>query len=177
MPRYAAFLRAINVGGHTVTMGTLRGHFEELGFSDVETFIASGNVVFEAVSKSPASLERRIAGHLGARLGYGVATFLRTPAEIAAIAAHRPFPRPDLDGPGHALYIGFLAAEPEAASRRRVLALATPLDAFQIRGRELYWLCLGRDSKISGAVLEKALAQPATLRNSTTVRKMAAKYS
>ena len=177
MPRYAAFLRAINVGGHTVTMGVLRRHFEELGFSGIETFIASGNVVFDAGSRSPAALERRIAGHLGERLGYAVATFLRTPAEIAEIAAHRPFPPAELDMPGHALYIGFLGTEVDTAPRRRVLALATPLDGFQVHGRELYWLCRSRDSKVSGAALERALGQPATLRNATTVRKMAAKYS
>ena len=46
MPRLVAFLRAINVGGHTVTMAHLRGLFEDLGFTNVETFIASGNVIF-----------------------------------------------------------------------------------------------------------------------------------
>jgi uncharacterized protein (DUF1697 family) len=48
MPRYIALLRAINVGGHLVKMDALRRHFEELGFDPVETFIASGNVMFEA---------------------------------------------------------------------------------------------------------------------------------
>ena len=47
MPRYITFLRAINVGGHTVKMDRLREIFESLGFANVETFIASGNVVFE----------------------------------------------------------------------------------------------------------------------------------
>ena len=46
MPRLIAFLRAINVGGHTVTMMKLRKEFEALGLQDVETFIASGNVIF-----------------------------------------------------------------------------------------------------------------------------------
>ena len=53
MPRYIAFLRAINVGGHnTVKMDFLRQLFESLGFSNVETFIASGNIVFETTSKN-----------------------------------------------------------------------------------------------------------------------------
>ncbi|HXW01123.1 MAG TPA: DUF1697 domain-containing protein, partial [Anaerolineae bacterium] len=52
LPKYIAFLRAINVGGHTVKMDYLRRLFEEMGFSKVETFIASGNVIFEAVAKS-----------------------------------------------------------------------------------------------------------------------------
>jgi uncharacterized protein (DUF1697 family) len=46
MPKYVAFLRAINVGGHTVKMDHLRRLFEALGFTNVETFIASSDVVF-----------------------------------------------------------------------------------------------------------------------------------
>ena len=60
MTRYFAFLRAINVGGHLVTMDRLRGVFESLGFSKVETFIASGNVIFESTSKSANSLQAKI---------------------------------------------------------------------------------------------------------------------
>jgi uncharacterized protein (DUF1697 family) len=63
MPRYVAFLRAINVGGHIVKMDYLRSLFEELGFTNVETFIASGNVVFDSSYKNPASLEKKIEGH------------------------------------------------------------------------------------------------------------------
>jgi uncharacterized protein (DUF1697 family) len=178
VPRWVAFLRAINVGGHTVTMAALRGHFEALGCRGVETVIASGNVVFEASSKSPAALEKKIAAHLEARLGYAVATFLRTPAELAAVAARAPFPRSELDAPGHGLYIGFLAAEPDPAARKRVLGLGSEVDALGLEGRELYWLRRGRfsDSKMSGNALERALGQPATLRNATTVRRMAAKF-
>jgi len=57
MPRCVAFLRAINVGGRTVKMDYLRSLFEDLGFADVETFIASGNVVFESKVKG---VERRL---------------------------------------------------------------------------------------------------------------------
>jgi len=60
MPRYVAFLRAINVGGHTVTMDDLRGLFESLGFSTVETFIASGNEIFETSSRATTSLQGKI---------------------------------------------------------------------------------------------------------------------
>ena len=179
MPRYVAFLRAINVGGHTVTMAVLKRHFEEAGCSEVETVIASGNVVFASASKSPAALEKRIATRLETRLGYAVATFLRTPAEVADIAALRPYPPSELEKPGHGLYIGFLGSEPGASARKAVLALGTTTDVFQLRGRELYWLRRGKfsESKMSGNALEKALGQPATLRNVTTVRKIAAKYA
>jgi uncharacterized protein (DUF1697 family) len=175
MPRYVAFLRAINVGGHTVAMASLRRHFEEAGCGGVETVIASGNVLFESSSRSAAVLEKRIAAHLEGRLGYVVAAFLRTPEELASIAAHRPFARSDCERPGNSLFVAFHGHAADAASRRRVLGLASDFDDLRIRGREVYWLCRGRSSasKIYGGGLEKALGQPATLRNAATVRKIA----
>jgi uncharacterized protein (DUF1697 family) len=64
VPRLITFLRAINVGGHTVTMAALRDHFAALGFEDVETFIASGNVIARSRTGSTQALERRIEAHL-----------------------------------------------------------------------------------------------------------------
>ena len=69
MPKYVAFLRAINVGGHTVKMEHLRILFEELGFENVETFIASGNVIFDSKTKSTKTLETKIEKHLRQALG------------------------------------------------------------------------------------------------------------
>src|SRR5947209_14978939 len=109
MPRYIAFLRAINVGGHNIVkMDSLRQLFESLGFSNVETFIASGNIVFETKRKNAHALEREIENGLRQSLGYEVATFIRTDAELAAIANYKPFSQSDLDGAA-ALNIAFLA--------------------------------------------------------------------
>jgi uncharacterized protein (DUF1697 family) len=174
MSRYVAFLRAINVGGRTVPMTVLRKHFEALGCSSVDTVVASGNIVFESVAKSAAALETRVAAHLERRLGYPVATFLRTPEELGRIVAHRPFDRAEIEA-AHALFVGFLGREADAAARRRVQALASDLDAFRFRGRDVYWLARERvsDSKVYGGGLERALGQAATLRNIKTVRKIA----
>src|SRR6476620_4469524 len=76
--RLIAFLRAINVGGHTVKMEVLRRLFEELGFENVETFIASGNVIFDAPDDDQGALEKQIEGQLRTSLGYEVATFVRS---------------------------------------------------------------------------------------------------
>jgi len=176
MPRYVAFLRAINVGGHVVTMDRLRGAFEALDLARVETFIASGNVIFESRAAA-ATLERRIEAHLHRELGYEVATFLRTDAEVAAVAACRPFPAAALAAAA-ALNVAFLAAPPGAGARRALAELETDVDAFHLDGREVYWMCRRKqsESKFSNAVLERRLALSATLRNITTVRKLAAKY-
>lgn len=179
MPKYIAFLRAINVGGrNNVKMDFLRRLFESLGFSNVETFIASGNVVFETASKNARSLEREIENGLREALGYEVATFIRTDAELAAVASYKAFGQSDVDGAA-ALNIAFLAAGLDDESSRRLTALRTDVDDFHIHGREIYWLCRKRqgESKISNAALEKALGQKSTLRGANTVRRMAAKYS
>jgi len=91
MFRFIAFLRAINVGGRTVKMQSLRQVFESLGFSRVNTFIASGNVVFEATTKKTKALERKIERALKAALGYEVRTFVREENELAKITNYRRF--------------------------------------------------------------------------------------
>jgi uncharacterized protein (DUF1697 family) len=177
--RFIAFLRAINVGGHTVKMEALRAHFTRLGFAKVETFIASGNVIFEAAGATPRALEERIEAELWRRLGYEVATFVRSPKDLPDVVRRRPFDPSVFDYDQHSLYIGFLAARPPADVVRKVIALRTPMDELHIEGRELYWGRRGRfsDGELTGALLERVLGTPMTMRNITTVRKLAAKYA
>jgi uncharacterized protein (DUF1697 family) len=178
MPKYFAFLRAINVGGHTVKMDYLRSLFAGLGFSNVETFIASGNVIFDSSSKSSSSLEKKIETTLEKALGYEVLTFVRSVKELAEIAAYQPFALADMNAAGHTVYVGFMADSPSETSKQKLLSLATEVDEFHLNGCEVYWLCRTKFSEttISGAVLEKTLVLPATLRNSNTIRRLAAKY-
>jgi len=167
MPRHVALLRAINVGGHTVTMARLRELFLALGLEDVRTLIASGNVLFGSRAR-PGTLEPRIEAHLEQALGYPVATFVRSPTELAA-AAHAP------ELPGASIYVGFTRNPPSPAAVRALRSLETAVDAFQMRGREVYWVCrtsIGQ-SALSGNQVERALGMPLTLRNITTVRKLA----
>ncbi len=178
MTRYVAFLRGINVGGHTVKMDQLKKHFEELGFEKVETFIASGQVVFESDEKSRAKLEEKIEKALKAKLGYDVATFVRTDREVADIAAHNPFSKVT-PKEGDRLHIGFLRDEPDAATRKAVLALATDEDRLHFHGRELYWLRRGPllESTINTNELNKAFGKaPTSLRNANTLQRLATKY-
>jgi uncharacterized protein (DUF1697 family) len=178
MTRYIAFLRAINVGGRVVTMARLRDVFAGLGFRGVETFIASGNVVFESNAADTAALERKIERALGAALGYEVATFVRTPAEVAAIARYEPFPAGVLSGAA-ALNVGFMAAAPAEAALRGLEALGSTCDQFHVNGRELYWLLEKKqsESKISNGVLERAVKARATFRGINTIRRLDAKLS
>lgn len=178
MSRYIAFLRAINVGGHTVKMEPLRALFASLGLANVETFIASGNVIFDSAETDAQALEKTIESCLRQALGYAVATFLRSTVELAEIARYQPFSATELGTASPALYIAFLPAAPTSAAQQKLLACRTEIDDFHCHKREIYWLCRTKssDSTFSGALLEKTIGMPATLRNATTVKKLAAKY-
>jgi uncharacterized protein (DUF1697 family) len=179
MQQYIALLRGINVGGHRVKMTDLRALFEALGFANVATFIASGNVTFGADTGDTALLRAQIERHLEQALGYQVATFLRTPAELAAIVAYEPFPRAEIDADGRTLSIMFMAEPPPDELYRKLLAFQTPIDQLHVHSREIYWLTHGRtsDSQIDWALVGKSISIPlVTVRNATTVRKLAAKY-
>lgn len=179
MQRYIAFLRAINVGGHTVKMAELRVLFERLGFRNVETFIASGNVIFEAPVGNLLQLEEQIGRHLQKSLGYEATAFIRTPAEVSEIVAHEAFPIEEVSAAGATVYVVFLPSPPKDAVKRELRAFRSELDEFVVNGREVYWLCRTKlaDSPYSRPLLAKTLGVPATVRNMNTVRKLAAKYA
>jgi hypothetical protein len=101
-------------------------------------------------------LEKEIEGHLHQKLGYEVATFVRTPSEMAGVVAYKPFKASELVATSNSLYIGFLSEAPAAAATKRLLAFANDMDEFRIQGREIYWLRRKKfsESKCSGAHLE-----------------------
>ena len=176
MTRYIAFLRAINVGGHIVRMDALRGLFKSLGFSNVETFIASGNVLFETASKDLIILEKKIESKLREALGYDVATFIRTDAELKAVANYKAFAQSQLDAAA-AFNVAFLKELLDDNLNQKVMSLHTAIDDFHVHGRELYWLCQKKQSEstFSNAVLEKTLGKPSTIRGLATIQKIAEK--
>lgn len=176
MPRYVAFLRGINLGKRRIAMSELREQFEALGFANVSTFIASGNVIFETKSKDAANLETKIEIHLAAKLGYEVHTFIRRDDEVIAATEHTAFPEGTPDGGG--IYVTFYKTPFDASTAKRLIAIRTEIDAFHINGSELYWLCRTKssDSKIWTSPEVRALKLPTgTMRNLTSLRKLVAK--
>jgi uncharacterized protein (DUF1697 family) len=179
MHHYIALLRGMNLGRRRLKMEVLRGLFEELKFADVATFIASGNVIFASRSGDARQLTQRIQLHLQQRLGYEVDTFLRTCAEVAATAAFRPFAAADLAHPDYTVYAGFLQEPLSAGQARAMMACRTKVDEFCVAGREYFWLCRVRsvESNVWASPAMRAVKLPSsTMRNLTTVRKLAALY-
>jgi uncharacterized protein (DUF1697 family) len=166
--RYAAFLRAINVGGRRIKGPELCAPFTEMGFSEPAAFRASGNVVFDAPRKPG---EARIEEGLEAALGYEVAVFLRGPAEIAELAAGEPFE------PGARYHVWFLKKLPPKSVQDEVLALSTNEDRLAFGRRELFWRPRGRmvetdlDLKLVGNLVGLN-----TMRTNGTVEQIESKY-
>jgi len=177
MPKYVAFLRAINVGGHVVKMDDLRRQFEKIGFAEVQTFIASGNVIFTSPSKDGKALELKIEKALEKAFGYEVRTFVRTESEVAKVAAYAPF-KPAQVKAARTYCVGFLEAPLMAEQVKAVMALKTADDDLHVDGRELYWV--GKkgqgESEFTNALLEKTLKSRSTFRGMNTVVKLVAKH-
>lgn len=172
--RYAAFLRAVNLGRNRRVSGAeLCAIFEGLGLEEVASFQTSGNVVFEA----PRDMTAQIETALEKALGYDVAVFLRTASEIEAIVAHEPFAPGQVEVSKGKLQVLMLSAKPAAATRKKVLALATDDDLLDFGERELYWLPSGGtlESTLDTKAIGKLIG-PATQRTKGTVERLAAKF-
>ena len=176
MAKYVAFLRAINVGGRIVKMDALRKSFERLGFDDVDTFIASGNVLFSSRAKDTVKLARQIEKQLLKDLGYEVSTFIRTVDEVIGVSGYQAFPPKDVAA-STALNVGFLEAPLGKESCASLECMASSIDRFHVNGREWYWLSRAKqsESKISNGAIEKALKVRSTLRGMNTIVRLAAR--
>jgi uncharacterized protein (DUF1697 family) len=167
----------MNIGGRRITNADLRAHVSEIGFEDVETFRASGNVVLSAGGESKAAVAERLEAGLGAALGYEVPVFLRSAAEVRAIAAREPFQPSELEASTGKIQVALLLRKPSAKAGREVLELATDEDRLAIEGRELYWLPSGGmaeselDLNAVGALLGLT-----TVRTMGTIEQIASKH-
>lgn len=177
MDRYVAFLRGMNLGNRRIKNEELRRHFEAMGFEAVATFRASGNVIFSTPKREgEAKLATRVEAELDERLGYDVPVFLRSAAELTAVAAHQPFDAKVLAKSKGKLQVSFLKKKPAAAARKKALAQATDEDLLAVEGRELYWLPSGgiSESDLDLKEIDAALGA-GTLRTMGTVEQIAAK--
>ena len=177
MQRYIAFLRGINLGKRRVPMKQLAALFEQLGYQDTATFIASGNVLFSTKKGNTHELESKIAAHLEDSLGYGVDTFVRTAEEVLAISKLRVFAEEGAEG--ITVHVGFLQQKLPPEIANKLAAVRTDVDEFRVMDREYYWLCRIRmhESKVWSLPEVRQLRLPtSTMRNRTSIRKLVAEH-
>lgn len=170
MPRYAAFLRGINVGGTRIKKDDLCKPFSDLGYDEVTTFRASGNVIFEGPKRSAAKLKEEIEGRLAADLGFTKAvTFIRTSAEMRALAESQPLKVKS----GQKMHVMLLLKKPAAS----VLEFATKDDQLALGPKELFWLPKARmtDSELDLKAIEKLIG-PTTMRTKGTIDEIAQRW-
>ncbi|MBM3667865.1 MAG: DUF1697 domain-containing protein [Actinobacteria bacterium] len=179
MARYAAFLRAVNLGSNRkASSEELAAAFQAAGLEDVATFQTSGNVVFEAPGRTAeAKLVEAIERGLAEELGFEVPVFLRGADRAREIAAKRPFPARAVDASKGKVQVALLASAPPAAAKKRVMSLASERDRLTIDGAELYWLPSGgtQESTLDLRAIASAVG-PSTVRTQGTIERLAAKY-
>ncbi|MFB0833842.1 DUF1697 domain-containing protein [Arthrobacter halodurans] len=176
MTTFAVFLRGINVGGVRIAMKDLRQVLTEAGYGNVTTLLASGNVVLSAQSSDPARVKSHIETILREAFGYEAWVIVKTPAEIAEIAAGYPFVPPDDGVPRHA----YAVLTTGAATAREAAAecpAPSPGERYAARGDVLYWE-VPKGSSLDTNVakqLARARYKPlATTRNLNTLHKVLA---
>jgi len=167
----------MNVGGRRLSNEQLRAHFDSMGFVDVATFRASGNVVFAGEQARPEDVRRRIEEGLSGLLGYAVPAFVRTSAEVRAIAAKQAFPPAQVSASKGKLQVAMLLEQPSTSAREELLSLAGDEDRLLLDRRELYWLPSGGilDSGLDMKRIAR-LVGAMTMRTKGTVEQIVAKH-
>jgi uncharacterized protein (DUF1697 family) len=175
MHKYIAFLRAINVGGTTIIkMTDLKQMFESFGLENVQTYIQTGNVVFESQEADASVLEAQIERQLEKIKGKRIRLFVRTTREVRRMAIACPFDPKD----GETVYVAILEKKPAKKDVDALLALRSDADDFSIMDRTVYNLLRDRDKSVfSNNLVEKILNVAGTTRNLTTIKKLAEKYT
>ena len=166
-----SMLRGINVSGQKkIQMVELKGLYEALGFTNVRTYVQSGNVLFD--SHEPDA--NKLAGLIEARLEQyfisRVPVFIRTPEEFQRIITANPFFSGRLEDPSK-LHVTFLYNPPSEVEINGLSAPETGGDEYLLGNQEIYLFCpngYGR-TKLSNSFFERKLNQPATTRNWNTV--------
>jgi uncharacterized protein (DUF1697 family) len=174
MARFVAFLRAVNVGRRTVAMATTREALEELGFDEVGSYINSGNLLFTANGKA-ADHEPVIRAKLEDVFGFEVTTFVRTAAQVKALATDKPFGN-IATGHTHFALLPLTPLTPK--EKAAVEALSNDRDEVVVRGRDVHWLIRSKSTEttLGPRAWKDALPKnPTTARNTTMLMKLAEK--
>jgi uncharacterized protein (DUF1697 family) len=173
--RYAALVRAVNLGGHNrLAMSDLRDLCTRLGFRDATTLLQSGNVVFRSDKRVESAIERQLEAETEKRLGLKTVYFVRTAGQWRDLVASNPFPKEARKHPGHLLVVFLKQAPPAGAveALRGAIKGRERVDAVGCQAYIVYPDGVGR-SKLTAAVIERHLKSSGTARNWNTVIKLA----
>ena len=174
MKKYIALLRGINVSGQKlIKMADLKVYLSELKFSNIRTYIQSGNVVFEASDSDEIALAKLIENKIAEKYQFEVPTMIRTQQEMLDVIARNPLEideQNDFSKP----YVIFLENEPAKDLVEKVMAFNSDKELFQIIGREVFiqYKNGAGTTKLTNTFFESKLKTKATSRNWNTVNKL-----
>ncbi len=176
MPTHISLLRGINVGGNKIIpMNELKALYESLGFANVRTLLATGNVVFETPRDDADAIKTEIEQGIAATFGCQSVVFLRTPDELHAVVAACPFAEAER-AQGSKLLVMFLQSAPTESTLQHLHDAHTGNEIIHVIGREAYIFFpdgMGQ-SKLGNPQLERKLGVLGTGRNWNTVLKLVA---
>lgn len=177
MARFVALLRGINVGGkHKLPMAELRAHFEGAGAQAVQTYIQSGNVVFEAAARQGPKLGAAVANTLAADKGFAVPVLVRSAAAWQGVLEGNPY-ADEAEADPKTVHAMLLSAAPTKAARAAFDPDCRLGERWTLGKDVLYLHAPGGTarSKVTTAYVDRVLGCIATARNWRTMRALQAK--
>jgi uncharacterized protein (DUF1697 family) len=175
MNRYISILRGINVGGNRkILMKDLKSLIESLGFLNVETYIQSGNVIFESDQKcSNAKLEEKIQQAIAESFGFDIPVFVRSAEEWTESIANNPFWK-EKNGDIDRLHLTCLKEVPSPELLEKIKLFQYLPDRYEVIGKDVFIFCAAGygSSKLTNPFFESKLKTSATTRNWKTVMKL-----
>jgi uncharacterized protein (DUF1697 family) len=166
---YVAFLRGINLGPtNKIAMPALRSMAEELGYSEVASYINSGNLILKT-SKKAASVERELAKAIKDTFGLSIDVTVRTQGELEKVLADNPYP----DGNPSQVTVAFLTKAPGPDAKKQVADVAAEYEPFTFASREVYVnYTKGLGTSKLAEKFSSIIGVSSTIRNIRTVTKI-----
>lgn len=164
---YLSILRGINVGGRNkIKMADLRGLYEKIGFSNVQTYIQSGNVIFDSPKQSKQKLASQILSEIEKSYGFKISILIREAKDLKQIIEENPFPQA-AENEKNRLFVVFLDRVITAEDKELLVIPEKATERVQFGLQEVYLYCpdgYGR-TKFNNNFIERKLKTTATTRN------------
>ncbi|ANI88556.1 hypothetical protein A9P82_04150 [Arachidicoccus ginsenosidimutans] len=174
METYIAVLRGINVSGkNIVKMDALRKHFADVGFSNVKTYIQSGNIVFQNKKETTKKLETKIIDLIKKQFSFDIPVLVKEINEWKTIAQKNPFTNDKSKAIEH-LHVTFLSGKPDDSAVEKIKENSWQSDEFIVTDNAIYLYCPNGygNTKLTNTFWENKLKLKATTRNWKTVNEL-----
>jgi uncharacterized protein (DUF1697 family) len=176
VPRYIALFDSLRVGGKRLTMAELRAAFEAEGFSDVETVVTGGNLLFDHPERPDEGLEEKLGRMMRSRFGMSAPVLVRSPRSLAAAIADNPFAAEGEDDFVHTLFLDG-PVDPDAFGQMQANRQGAERIAMGDRALHIDYVGGNAEGKLIGAFIERRLGRRGTARSLRSIKRILAKMA